>query len=150
MIDAGRVETRFVRTRCAAQKWVGDARFISALQRDGWATPRNVAAGKRILRRKKATRPAKYAAITCRPAWLARQARAVRKVLPERRLRNSSASRSAQQAVRRNWLKHWAVWQTRTEWRVWRPAGKVPAARLSLSPTAQPDGNRAGRGRCSK
>ncbi len=51
--DDSKIETRFVWARCAA----GNARamrdLIRAFQSDGWAMPRNVVAGKRVIRRKR-------------------------------------------------------------------------------------------------
>jgi len=52
-IDDSRIETRFVWARCAAQNARAMRDLIRAFQSDGWATPRSVVRGKRILRRKK-------------------------------------------------------------------------------------------------
>ena len=54
MIDDSRIETRFVWARCAAQHARSMRNLIRAFQSDGWATPRNVVAGKRrVVRRKR-------------------------------------------------------------------------------------------------
>jgi hypothetical protein len=60
IIDDSRIETRFVWARCAAKNARAMRDLIRAFQSDGWAhMPRNVVAGKRVIRRKKTPRPAK-------------------------------------------------------------------------------------------
>jgi hypothetical protein len=59
-IDDSKIETRFVWARCAAKNARAMRDLIRAFQSDGWATPKNVLAGKRVIRiRKKAARPLK-------------------------------------------------------------------------------------------
>jgi hypothetical protein len=58
-IDDSRIETRFVWARCAAKNARAMRDLIRAFQSDGWAAPRNVVAGKRVIRRKKGRRTAK-------------------------------------------------------------------------------------------
>lgn len=53
IIDDSKIETRFVWARCAAQNARAMRDLIRAFQSDGWAMPRNVVAGKRVIRRKK-------------------------------------------------------------------------------------------------
>jgi hypothetical protein len=53
IIDDSRIETRFVWARCAAQNARAMRDLIRAFQSDGWATTRNVVAGKKILRRRR-------------------------------------------------------------------------------------------------
>jgi hypothetical protein len=50
VIDDSRIETRFVWARCAAKNARAMRDLIRAFQSDGWATPRNVVAGKRVIR----------------------------------------------------------------------------------------------------
>jgi hypothetical protein len=58
IIDDSRIETRFVWARCAAQNARAMRDLIRAFQSDGWATPRNVVAGKRrVIRRKRRSNP---------------------------------------------------------------------------------------------
>ena len=52
-MDDSRIETRFVWARCAARNARAMRDLIRAFQSDGWVTPRNVLAGKRVIRRKK-------------------------------------------------------------------------------------------------
>jgi hypothetical protein len=59
LIDDSRIETRFVWARCAAKNARAMRDLIRAFQSDGWATPRNVMAGRRVIRRKKVGRSAK-------------------------------------------------------------------------------------------
>jgi hypothetical protein len=60
LIDDSKIETRFVWARCAAKNARAMRDLIRAFQSDGWATPRNVLAGKRrVVRRKKMARSAK-------------------------------------------------------------------------------------------
>jgi len=59
LIDDSRIETRFVWARCAAKNARAMRDLIRAFQSDGWAMPRNVVVGKRIVRRKKAARTGK-------------------------------------------------------------------------------------------
>ena len=55
-IDDSRIETRFVWARCASKHARAMRDLIRAFQSDGWATPRNVVAGKRrVVRRRKRT-----------------------------------------------------------------------------------------------
>ncbi len=53
IIDDSKIETRFVWARCAARNARAMRDLIRAFQSDGWAMPRNVMAGKRVIRRKK-------------------------------------------------------------------------------------------------
>lgn len=53
LIDDTKIETRFVWARCAAKNARAMRNLIRAFQTDGWATPRNVVAGKRVIRRKR-------------------------------------------------------------------------------------------------
>jgi hypothetical protein len=58
-IEDSRIETRFVWARCAAQNARAMRDLIRAFQSDGWATPRNMVAGKRrVVRRKRRSSPA--------------------------------------------------------------------------------------------
>lgn len=59
LIDDSRIETRFVWGRCAAKNARAMRDLIRAFQSDGWTLHRNVVAGKRVIRRKKAARSAK-------------------------------------------------------------------------------------------
>jgi hypothetical protein len=59
IIDDSRIETRFVWARCAAKNARDMRDLIRAFQSDGWATPRNLLKGKRVIRRKKTARSAK-------------------------------------------------------------------------------------------
>jgi hypothetical protein len=59
IIDDSRIETRFVWARCAAKNARAMRDLIRAFQSDGWATPRNVMAGKRRIKRSKTARSAK-------------------------------------------------------------------------------------------
>ncbi len=56
IIDDSRIETRFVWARCAAKNARAMRNLIRAFQSDGWATPKNVVVGKRVIRRKKTGR----------------------------------------------------------------------------------------------
>jgi hypothetical protein len=53
IIDDSKIETRFVWARCAAKNARAMRNLIRAFQSDGWATPRNLIAGKRVVRRKR-------------------------------------------------------------------------------------------------
>jgi len=53
IIDDSKIETRFVWARVAARNARAMRNLIRAFQSDGWAMPRNVVAGKRVIRRKK-------------------------------------------------------------------------------------------------
>ena len=60
IIDDNPIETRFVWARCAAKNARAMRELIRAFQSDGWSgweTPRNVMAGKKVIRRKKKTAP---------------------------------------------------------------------------------------------
>jgi hypothetical protein len=60
-IDDSRIETRFVWARVAAKNVKAMQALIKAFQSDGWAAPRNVLAGKKVIRRRssKTSRSAK-------------------------------------------------------------------------------------------
>ena len=53
IIDDSKIETRFVWGRVAARNARAMRDLIRAFQSDGWAMPRNVMAGKRVIRRKR-------------------------------------------------------------------------------------------------
>ncbi len=53
IIDDSKIETRFIWARCAATQARAMRELIRDFQSDGWATPRNVLAGKRRVARRK-------------------------------------------------------------------------------------------------
>lgn len=59
IIDDNPIETRFVWARCAAKNARAMRSLIRAFQSDGWTgwamAPRNVMAGRKVVRRKKKT-----------------------------------------------------------------------------------------------
>jgi hypothetical protein len=52
-VEDTHIETRFVWARCAAKNARAMRDLIRAFQSDGWATPHNVVAGKRRIKRVK-------------------------------------------------------------------------------------------------